>query len=225
VRLAGAGEQAEARTLEAEPEIRATSTTGRPTVRRSEERSSIGALEGHAAVFYDGTAGTEFQLWEDLWERVMPGAFDDALRRGDDARGLFNHDANQLLGRVSSGTVTLRTDKRGLAYRIELPDTTLGRDVLTLAKREDISGSSYAFLPLREALRMEWVNGKEKWIREIESVELFDVSPVVWPAFTATDVAPARSGPSSRPSDAELTEHLLRVRARAVEVLSQEASR
>ena len=84
---------------------------------------------GYASVFYDGTAGTQYELWDDTFERIMPGAFDRALKE-DDCRALVNHDANNLLGRTASGTLRLSIDKTGLRYEIDTPNTTLGRDTI-----------------------------------------------------------------------------------------------
>ena len=51
-------------------------------------------ISGYGAVFYrEGHTGTEYRLWDDVVERVMPGAFDRAIRE-DDVRSLFNHDSN-----------------------------------------------------------------------------------------------------------------------------------
>src|SRR5688572_16918348 len=62
-----------------------------------------------------------------------------------DARALFNHDPNMLLGRAGAGTLRLSTDARGLRYEIDIPDTTVGRDVATSIARGDLAGSSFAF--------------------------------------------------------------------------------
>ncbi len=146
------------------------------------------AIGGYAAVYYrKGNPGTEFRLWDDLVERVREGAFDEALSRGDDVRGLFNHDGNLVLGRTSSGTLKLETNKRGLLYEIDLPATQYAQDLAVSIERGDVTGSSFAF-------RAEKVVWEEKTkdtpeIRWLEQVGLFDVSPVTYPAYEATTVA------------------------------------
>lgn len=139
-------------------------------------------IVGYASVFYDGTPDTEYQLWEDYVERIMPGSFDRALADKDDVRGLFNHDPDNLLGRTSAGTMTLAVDKRGLSYEIEPGDTTMARDVVEHIKRGDVDGSSFAFRVTDEDIRKE----NDVYIREISGVQLFDVGPVTYPAYTAT---------------------------------------
>lgn len=142
---------------------------------------------GYGAVFYDAAdTGTEYKLasWGgyEILERIMPGAFDRAIREKDDARGLFNHDPSMLLGRVSSQTMRLSVDLKGLLYEIDAPDTQVGRDVLTSIDRGDLSGSSFAFIPRR----VVWVEEESRDIRQIEDLELFDTGPVTYPAYESS---------------------------------------
>ena len=81
-------------------------------------------LHGLAAVYYDGTPRTEFDLWPGVKERIMRGTFARAIAE-DDVRGLFNHEADNVLGRTKSGTMTLRDNPDGLDYEITPADTTL----------------------------------------------------------------------------------------------------
>lgn len=138
---------------------------------------------GYAAVFFDGTEGTEYALWADMDERIMPGAFDDVLSNQDDVRGLFNHDPNQILGRTSAGTLKLSVDATGLFYEITPGDTTIADNVIESIRRGDIDGSSFSFRVLDEELKKE--DGKYK--REITKVgPVYDVGPVTFPAYEDT---------------------------------------
>lgn len=139
-------------------------------------------IRGHAAVFFDGTEGTEFRLWDGAVERIMPGAFDGALSRGDDVCGLFNHDPNQVLGRRSGGTLNLSADAKGLLYNIDPPNTSAANDVVELIRRGDVQGSSFSF----QVTDQEWRTEDKVDIREIRGVELFDVGPVTFPAYEDT---------------------------------------
>jgi HK97 family phage prohead protease len=147
-----------------------------------------GHIVGHAAVFDE-----EYVLWDGdtyrVVETVKPGAFTRALKDKDDVRCLFNHDPNQVLGRSTSGTMKLKQDDVGLYFDCTPPDTQLGRDVVALIKRGDISGCSFAFVVSKETITEEKVNGKTIRTREIEEVDpLLDASPVTYPAYTGTDV-------------------------------------
>jgi HK97 family phage prohead protease len=139
-------------------------------------------LDGYAAVFSRET------VIGDLFREVIePGAFKDAVKDGD-VRGLFNHDPNLVLGRTSSKTMTLREDAKGLHYVIESPDTTVGRDVMALVQRGDVTGSSFAFTVRRDSWTRPSKPG-ELPLRTIHEVEwLRDVGPVTFPAFEETSV-------------------------------------
>lgn len=139
-------------------------------------------IVGYAAVFFRANdPGTQYQIWDDFVERVMAGCFDRALKE-DDCRALMNHDANLVLGRTSASTCRLSIDGTGLRYEIDPPDTQAGRDLLTSLERGDISGSSFTFEPDVTNWRQEG----DMVIRQLESVRLFDVGPVTFPAYEST---------------------------------------
>jgi HK97 family phage prohead protease len=84
-------------------------------------------VTGYAAVFHrNDDPGTQYSLAKDFVERIAPSAFNRALADKHDARALFNHDPNHVLGRVGAGTLRLSVDNVGLRYEIDLPDTTTG---------------------------------------------------------------------------------------------------
>lgn len=147
-------------------------------------------IVGYAAVFYRASdPGTEYKFagfWDDFTERIMPTAFDDALK-SDDVRALFNHDPNHILGRSTSGTLKLTVDATGLRYEIAPPDTAMARDLVESIRRGDISGSSFSFIP--EELQWREQKGpddKTIVIREVVRAKLFDVGPVTFPAYEST---------------------------------------
>lgn len=151
----------------------------RPELREESEKSPV--IAGYASVFYDGTPDTEYELWSGLRERIMPGAFDRAIRE-DDVRALMNHDPDNLLGRTATGTLRLLVDKRGLYYEIDPPATSYGADLMAILRRGDISGSSFSFRVTGE----EWKRDGDEDIIEITGVALYDVGPVTFPAYEAT---------------------------------------
>jgi HK97 family phage prohead protease len=121
----------------------------------------------------------------------MPGAFDRAVKE-DDVRALQNHDPRLLLGRSAAGTLALEVTSEGLAYRIAPPPTSVGRDTVTLLERGDLDGSSFAFQISTGGV--EWteervtVGGNQItiYVRNIKAVDLYDVGPVTYPAYTGT---------------------------------------
>ena len=166
---------------------RGTTPRGRLSFRATRgDDDKLGELWGYAAVFYNrNIPGTEYDLTGDgsAIERIDPHAFDRALREGHDVRGLFNHQSENLLARVSSGTLSLSTDSVGLLYRMQLPNTQMGRDVRELVRRGDLSGSSFAFIPT--GARWEILDDGTE-VRWIEDVNLIDVGPVTFPAYEGT---------------------------------------
>lgn len=138
-------------------------------------------IEGHAAVFdsWSETLGGIFPFKE----KVRKGAFAESIGR-DDIRALFNHDPNYVLGRNRAGTLELVEDDVGLRVRITPPDTSWARDITTSIRRGDISQMSIGFVVEDD----EWSSKDGIDTRELKKVRLFDVSPVTFPAYTATDV-------------------------------------
>jgi len=135
-------------------------------------------LEGYAAVFGERTDIADFT------ESVAAGAFAESLKSGRDILGLVDHDPHRLLGRVKNGTLRLAEDGRGLAFSIDVPETALGSDMLTLAKRGDLGGASFGFRVPKGGDRWEGRN------RTLLRVDLFDVSVVVaFPAYASTSVS------------------------------------
>jgi HK97 family phage prohead protease len=148
-------------------------------------------IRGHAAVFE--------QLSEDLGgfrERIAPGAFAKTLTSAD-IRALFNHDPNFVLGRNKSGTLRLHEDSKGLAIEIDPPDTQFARDLAISMKRGDINQMSFGFRTVND----KWQKIDGEWVRTLLEAELFDVSPVTYPAYPQTDVA-ARSLETAKQAEA-----------------------
>ena len=147
--------------------------------------------DGRAAIV--GYAAVYNRLSLDLGgfkEEILPGAFDRILsKRGKDVVALFNHDSNIVLGRTSSGTLELSSDDKGLRYVVTPPVSRA--DVLELIQRRDVRGSSFAFTV--DAKNESFRTGDDgKAIRQIREVSgLFDVGPVLNPAYVQTSAGVA----------------------------------
>ena len=130
-------------------------------------------IRGYAAVY-----NSDSEWMGGFYEQIEAGAFDSVLE--NDVRAYFNHDENLLLGRVSSGTLRIGTDKRGLFYEVDLPNTSYANDLVELMKRGDVNQSSFAFLIEKD----RWEQRDGITYRIIEKVSrLLDVSPVSQPAY------------------------------------------
>ena len=148
---------------------------------RFNESDGTPKFEGYAAVF---------NRWsEDLGgfrERIKPSAFKNAVVNSD-VRALFNHDANYVLGRSTSGTLELKEDSKGLHVSNTPPDTQWARDLMTSVNRGDISQMSFGFTVGED----EWHEDKDGVVsRTINKIDrLFDISVVTYPAYPDTSVA------------------------------------
>lgn len=136
-------------------------------------------ITGHGAVF-----DQEAEIWDGIYEVVRAGAFLATINEAD-VRALKNHDPNYVLGRNRAGTLQLSEDETGLAYRILVDENvSYARDLYASIQRGDITQSSYAFLPVSQ----RWTDREDgTQLRELLQVQLFDVSPVTYPAFVGAD--------------------------------------
>lgn len=166
------------------------------------ELSSTGGLRGYAAVFDQPTtrqadyAGTE-TIARTAFDGLLPG----------DVVALVGHDMNQVLGRTSAGTLKLSVDDTGLAFDIELPDTTLARDTRELVKRGDLNGMSFS-------AEVGTIERTAAGVVHTQFKRLIDVSVVAMPAYPGAEVL-ARSGTAW--TQTALREQLIRARARVQE--------
>jgi HK97 family phage prohead protease len=100
-------------------------------------------------------------------EIVRPGAFTRTLASDRDPLALVAHMPQLVLGRRSAGTLRLQEEQRGLAFEIEVPDTTAARDLLVSVERGDVKGASFAFTTPDDGDR--WSVRGEQVIRELVS--------------------------------------------------------
>ena len=119
-------------------------------------------------------------------ELIAPGAFTRTLLENKDIPALYNHDQRSVLGRTSSGTLTLTEDAVGLAFSLELPDTGLGRDSRELVRRGDIVGCSFGFYSVIEEITIR--DGLPA-LRTLIEVDIFETTPVcTFPAYSDSEV-------------------------------------
>lgn len=143
-------------------------------------------IEGYAAMF---DSLSEPMGYYGFREKISPGAFTASLASTEqDVFGLWNHNSDIPLASRSEGTLELTEDATGLAFRMQLDDTTWGQDAFKAIQRKRVRKMSFGF----EALTTDWklIDGEE--VRILEKVSLWEVSPVVFPAYTSTS-AEARS--------------------------------
>jgi HK97 family phage prohead protease len=149
---------------------------------RAEGDKQSPRLVGHAAIF-----NSPSQDLGGFIEVVRPGAFTRTLKSNRDPLALVQHMPQLVLGRRSAGTLRLIEDNKGLAFEIDVPDTTAARDLLVSVERGDVKGASFAFSTPDGGDRWE-VRG-DKVIRELVDVDLHEVTITAQPAYLDTSVA------------------------------------
>lgn len=158
------------------------------SVRAADEGSGfIGILTGYAAVF--DSDSLEFDGWDKPWvERIAPGAFKRSLEEQPDVKALWAHRDDAILARAPD-TLSLEEDGNGLKVEIRLIDTQQNKDVLASVRGGLVDAMSFGF----QARKAQWEDGEEREVRTLLDVDLYEVSPVVWPAYPATSISTKRS--------------------------------
>ena len=154
------------------------------TIRRDVE-SGTRQLSGYAVAFNQPSQPLPFT------EYISQHAFDDV--DFSQVRLLYAHDFNNILARVDSGTLSLKTDDKGLFFVADIPDTTLGNDVYTNVENGNIKGLSFN-AQIDPNNGDTWEQGADgKVIHTINHfASLAEISLTPIPAYTETSVQVAR---------------------------------
>jgi HK97 family phage prohead protease len=155
-------------------------------VRAEKRADQKPVIKGQAAVFNQEAI---IRGW--FREQVKPGAFQRVLSESPDTIGCFNHDWNIVLGRTTSGTLSLQETSSGLDYEIEInPDDPEAMSVYAKVARGDVSQSSFAFRVEKEEWMYPPENSKDLPLRSITEIsELYDVCPATFGAYPQTTAA------------------------------------
>ena len=144
------------------------------------DEETLPKITGYAAVFNKYSVDMGFR------EKIAPGAFRSALKTSD-ARALFNHNPDYVLGRQSAGTLTLREDDRGLWMEVDPPNTSYARDLIENIRLKNIKEQSFGFTVKSDSWEDIESNTPTRTLLEIG--ELYDTSVVSYPAYGDTTVA------------------------------------
>ena len=164
------------------------SLTGDLRIESRESGAAGRTIVGYAAKF-------------ESWSEPIMGWFRETIARGafdgcdmHDVIMCFNHRDDAILARTTSGTLRLEVDDVGLRFAFEVPQTTLGNDMLELVRRGDVSKCSFRFGVKEDAwLYADAQNGlalDERTILRFSHV--VDVSLVTFPAYPATEASVLR---------------------------------
>jgi HK97 family phage prohead protease len=123
-------------------------------------------------------------------ERFGRGAFDKSLRDHPDVAALWAHDPSRPLGRVSNGTLKLRSTPVGLWYELTPNvDAPLGQEAVAMVGADTVNEVSVGFSPEIE----EWDDSGDLPRRLITQARLFELSIVLWGAYGKNTSASLRT--------------------------------
>ena len=152
------------------------------TLRNTVESDDGLTLEGYAAVF---GSPTEIHDRQGVYmETVARGAFSKTIHERMPILQ-FDHGTHPMIGSIPLGSIRkLEEDDQGLFVRARLSDNWLVEPVRDAIRDGGINGMSFQFT-VPEA-RDEW--NEDMTERTIREVVLYELGPVVWPAYPSTSV-------------------------------------
>lgn len=144
-------------------------------------------VEFYAAVF-DSQSKLIREWGEVFYEKIAREAFDNVLKDGGlNCIATVDHDRSKILGRTKSGTLTLSTDAKGLKAVLEMPDTSLGRDMLVLIERGDYFECSFIYTIAENGVSYD--RAGEIPVRTVSNIRnLYDVTFAVDGAYANTTI-------------------------------------
>ena len=124
-------------------------------------------------------------------EILHKGCITQELIDNSDIVFLYNHDYNQVLARANKGKGTLNINLQddGVYFDFEVPETTVGNDVLENIRLGNITQCSFRFRYAEEPGSYRDQKIGDTWYRNVYKVgELLDFSLVTDPAYDDTYV-------------------------------------
>lgn len=139
-------------------------------------------LEGYAAVF---DTPTRIDSWEGLFdERIARGAFTKTLSERKPVMQ-FDHGHDIATGSVPIAAIeSIREDDHGLFVSARMFDNPRVEPIRQAIAGGAIDGMSFRFRVVRES----WDESRSVPERTIKELALFELGPVVFPAYEATSV-------------------------------------
>jgi HK97 family phage prohead protease len=143
-------------------------------------------LSGYAAVFDSPTLIHE--RGKSFMEQLARGAFAKAINNRDKVVLQFDHGQHPLIGSMPLGRINeLREDDHGLWVNARLSDNWLIQPVRDAISDLAVDGMSFRFsIPAGGDV---WDRSGDIALRTITEVRLYELGPVVFPAYADTSVA------------------------------------
>lgn len=136
----------------------------------------------------------------DFFEYIDRNAFDEQINGDAEIMLLYSHDWSAPLARRSAGRLRIEKRDDGIYYSATPPDTTRAQDLLKDIEAGNIQGNSFGFTVEKD----EWTRDSETNIttRRILRGTLYEISPVVNPAYPDTTIAKRSLEEASKSADA-----------------------
>lgn len=148
-----------------------------------EKRTISGAIK------YNTDSAEMRDYWGDtMIEQIAEGAFIDSLKARD-VVGLWSHDTSAVLGNTKSGTLRLDNGSDELRFELDIPKTSTGNDAWELIQRGDVDGVSFGMRVTKEKWSSEDRDDGKVYKRSILNAELYEISPVAFPAYPSNEVS------------------------------------
>ena len=140
-------------------------------------------LEGYGAVF---DTPTRIDSWEGKFDEVIArGAFTSSLNNFTPVLQ-FDHGRDVATGSVPIGAIeAIREDDHGLFVRARLHDNARVEPIRQAIASGAIDGMSFRFRVDSES----WDENGDVPLRTVREVTVFEIGPVVFPAYAASSVA------------------------------------
>jgi len=140
-------------------------------------------LEGYAAVFNSPTRIADYG--GEFIEEIAPGAFKRSINASKPVMQ-FDHGQHPLIGSLPIASIrSLREDTHGLFVQARIFNNWLTEPLRDAIREQAISGMSFRFSVIKDA----WSTAGKDKVRTLKEVRLYELGPVVHPAYSDTTVA------------------------------------
>lgn len=145
-----------------------------------EFRSEGGRIVAHGVAIRYGAKSKPIR--GQFVEEIRSGAARKSVAEAD-ILALHEHDPKMFLGRTSSGTLRLFDGTSELRYEIDLPDTTVGRDVANLLERRDVKGASFGFNAVPSSVKWSVMEDSGLALRSVGEMRLHHICTTCIPYY------------------------------------------
>jgi HK97 family phage prohead protease len=171
------------------PEIRCAVSGLEFREQQPEGGKMVRTISGYAVKWDTDSVVMRDYFGDEFVEQIAKGAFDESLR-DKTIKALWSHDRTKVLGSTATRTLRLTADDTGLAFEVDLPDNTDGRDAWESISRGDVDGVSFGFRASKEKWSSEKREGKSPlYRRSVLNADLAEISPTPFPAYPDSEVS------------------------------------